>query len=291
MIRTPKASSFALLAGVVLCLISTHPCRAADSYQEFFGQVAQICGLPADSPRAQIAANCSQKIFEMGKQAEATKPQTALKAYTIAWILEQSLGDAKNTALFQSAASKTEELSARLGVKSPIANLSVPALPTVNPAAPARSNAIASSSTSQSTPALAASSQAAGVGDWSSLLGNYVCFYYGYTGGMQYVGGMLQPNFGMVRVGVDIQLLSSSSYQTTKAPAASFSFSTSIPGKTQPAALGMITFTNGSMSGHRAILETDKQYKYHMLFPNDWKTPDGKSDSLSSSTTYCYQQH
>jgi hypothetical protein len=53
--------------------------------------------------------------------------------------------------------------------------------------------------------------------------------------------------------------------------------------------LGVIEFTGGPLAGHRAILQTDQQFRHAIIFPQDWKLPDGKSDSLTAGSSWCYQ--
>jgi hypothetical protein len=148
-------------------------------------------------------------------------------------------------------------------------------------------------STTQATPQPPASTgEGAGVADWNQIAGTYVCQSYGYTGGMQNVGGMLQPVFGLVPAGINVSIASASSYQAHmagKSSTASFSFSRSIPGGAKPGMLGVIEFTGGSLAGRRALLQDDKQFRHAIIFPSEWKMPDGKSDSLTAGATWCYQ--
>lgn len=162
----------------------------------------------------------------------------------------------------------------------------VPAPPTQN-----QSEAPPSSSNESEAPP-STSAEAPGVSDWSQIVGTYVCESWGYTGGAHYVGGILQPAYGIIRAAINVIILSSNSYQTQMAamsPKASFQLSRTIPGGAKPEMLGMIEFTTGSLAGRRALLQIHKQFRHAIIFPADWKLANGKSDALTAASTWCYQ--
>lgn len=134
-------------------------------------------------------------------------------------------------------------------------------------------------------------SPAKGVSDWTQVDGHYMCYYYGYTGGSHYVGGYLWPNLGLMAAGIGITITPNDGYITNKGAAGKFSFSSTVPGKAGPESLGTMTFVSGSIAGHRALLQTDKQFVHDIIFPAKLKTTDGKPDAFSVQDTWCYQKH
>ncbi len=132
---------------------------------------------------------------------------------------------------------------------------------------------------------------AAGVNNWGQIEGHYVCYYFGYTGGAHYIGGMLYPNLGLVPAGIGLDILPGHGYYSNKGGSGKFAFSRKVPGKVRPEMLGTISFVAGSLRGRKALLQTHQQFQHAIIFPANWKMANGKSDAFSPSDTWCYQKH
>jgi hypothetical protein len=162
-----------------------------------------------------------------------------------------------------------------------------PSAPAANPTpAPAAPAARAPADEAQASPG-----RAHGVSNWSQVDGNYVCYFWGNTGGSHYVGGFLWPNTGLVDAGIGLTISSNDGYSSNKGGAGTFTFTPTVPGPVEADSLGTIVFATGSLKGRKALLQTHTQFKHAIIFPSKWKMADGRSDAFSPADTWCYQKH